>query len=68
MEVLDILWFTNMFGCVGIARTDDEYNGIRYYISYVPGLNVDEDTERVAQYGSTFPKDAGDALFGIKGE
>jgi hypothetical protein len=65
MKVLDILWFTNMFGCVGIAKVDDEYEGIKYFISQVQGWDVDIDTKRVMEWGSVFPKDAGDVLFGV---
>lgn len=65
MKLLDILWFTNRFGCVGIAKVEDEYDGIKYYISHVGGYNEPEDTKRVMEWGSTFPKEAGDALFGV---
>lgn len=65
MKVLDIVWFSNMFGITGIARVETEYDGIKYYISPVIGADEKFDTERVADYGSTFPKAAGDALFGV---
>lgn len=65
MKVLDVIWFSNMFGSTGIARVQTEYEGIKYYISPVLGTDIDFDTQRVADWGSTFPNTAGDALFGV---
>ena len=65
MKVLDILWFTNRFGCIGIAQVEDDYDGIKYYMSQVQGWDVDIDTKRVMEWGATFPKEAGDVLFGV---
>lgn len=63
MEVLDVLWYTNKNGCVGIAKVMSEYEGIVYYISAVEGLNVDSDTHYIMNWGAKFPKEAGDVLF-----
>jgi hypothetical protein len=66
MTLLDIRWFTNR-GLIGIARTDDNWEGIRYYIAVVQNPSTPEaDAQFVADWGSTFPKDAGDVLFGVK--
>lgn len=62
MKILDVVWFNK----VGIVRVEDEYDGIKYYIKDVVGLNEEEDTWKVADWGSSFPNDAGDVLFGVK--
>lgn len=62
MKILDAIWFNK----VGIARVEDEYEGIKYYIKEVAGLNEEEDTWKVADWGSAFPKNVGDVLFGVK--
>ena len=68
MKLLDICWFTNR-GLIGIARTEDKWEGIKYYISVVPNSTTEEaDAQFVADWGSTFPKEAGDVLFGIINE
>jgi len=65
MTILDIRWFTNK-GLIGIARTEDEWDRIKYYISIVQNPSTPElDAQLVAAWGSTFPKEAGDALFGV---
>lgn len=62
MKILDVIWFNK----VGIVRVEDEYEGIKYYIKDVDGLNEEDDTWKVVDWGSTFPKNAGDVLFGVK--
>ena len=62
MKILDAIWFNK----VGIVRVEDEYEGIKYYIKEVDGLNEEDDIWKVADWGSTFPKNAGDVLFGVK--
>lgn len=63
MKVLDSTWFINC----GIVRVLDEYEGIKYYIR---GLQANEwstperDALLIAEWGSTFPKELGDILFG----
>ena len=62
MKVLGIEWFNN----VGIARCEGNLPGdVRYYIKAVSGHDEQADTNDVMQFGSKFPKDAGDALFGV---
>ena len=63
MKILDVLWFN----LCGIVRVEDEYDGIKYYIRPIRGVQTEEqDMEDIAAYGTTFPKDAGDVLFGEK--
>ena len=58
-KVLDKMWF-NM---VGIIKVQTEYDGIKYYIGEVSCCNEDQDAKHIADWGSSFPKDAGDILF-----
>jgi hypothetical protein len=54
---------------VGIVQVEDQYDGIKYYIASPPGEakghNEQEDIDFIADWGSTFPKQAGDLLFGV---
>lgn len=62
MTLLGIEWFNN----VGIARVEGEMPGdIRYYIKSVEGFSEEDDTMNVVAWGTKFPKDAGDKLFGV---
>lgn len=63
MRILDSTWFTNRDGCTGIVAVEDEYDGVKYYIGHVRGLDEKQDAQHVAEWGSTFPTDAGKALF-----
>lgn len=65
--IINTMWFTNAHGTVGIARVQTQ-EGIRYYISTVPGFDEQHDAQRIADWGSSFPTEAGDALFGIPNE
>ena len=64
MQVLDSIWYINC----GIVRVEDEYEGIKYYIR---GLQANEwstperDAQFVAEWGSSFPREVGDILFGV---
>lgn len=72
MKILDIRWFNK----VGIVRIEDQYEGIKYYIGALGRLDdphsaddydtENEDAIHIAHWGNTFPKDAGDVLFGVK--
>ena len=65
MKILDVLWFCGRTN-VGIVRVEDEYDGIKYYIGSPPVMgNEEADTQFIASWGSTFPKHAGDVLFGV---
>jgi hypothetical protein len=56
-------WFTNFAGCVGIVKVIDQYDEVKYYISAVQGLDIEEDIEHIQKFGASFPKSAGDVLF-----
>jgi hypothetical protein len=68
MKIIDVMWFCGSSN-VGIVRVEDEYDGIRYFIGSPPMAESSANTEEqdmkwIADWGSTFPKAAGDALFG----
>lgn len=64
MKILDTRWFCGRTN-VGIVRVDDEFDGIKYYIASVSGADESVDAEFIAQWGTTFPTEAGNKLFGI---
>jgi hypothetical protein len=65
VKILETYWFIGG----GIVRVQTDYEGIKYYIrgygSHAAGISQDYDAEYIANWGSTFPKAAGDALFGM---
>lgn len=67
-KIIDVKWFCGRT-MVGIVKVEDEYDGIKYYIASPPGEakgnNEQEDIQFIADWGSTFPKDVGDLLFGV---
>ena len=65
MKILDVRWFN---GC-GIVRVDTALDGIRYFIKDIRPYGSEteqEDIQDIADWGSSFPKEAGDVLFGEK--
>ena len=62
MKFLGVRWFND----IGIVRVEDEYDGIQYFIKYARGNDEQEDIKHIMDWGSRFPKDAGDVLFGVK--
>ena len=66
-KILDVMWFCGRSN-VGIVRVKDEYEGIKYYIGSPRGEDEDTDKMWIASWGSTFPRDAGDKLFGVEDE
>ena len=64
MKILDTRWFCGRTN-VGIVQVNDEYDGIKYYIASPAGHDESIDAQFIADWGSTFPKDVGDMLFGI---
>jgi hypothetical protein len=71
MKIHDVLWFCGRSN-VGIVRVEDEWDGIKYYIGAPPYIehspnSEDYDREWIADWGSTFPKEVGDILFGEDG-
>lgn len=65
MEILDVMWFCAGHGNVGIVRVQDKYEGIKYYIGQCSGYDQDHDMQHIANWGSRFPVEAGDVLFGV---
>ena len=65
MKILDVRWFAG-HACVGVVRVEDEYDGVKYYIGVGEGHVEEADMQHIASWGSTFPNDAGDVLFGVK--
>lgn len=61
MKILDARWFNS----IGIVRVEDTYEGIQYFIGYADGGDEDADKRHIADWGSRFPIDAGDVLFGV---
>ena len=62
MKILDVKWFNS----IGIVRVEDDFLGIVYYIGTVPSDFMEEESKQhIADWGSRFPIDAGDVLFGI---
>jgi hypothetical protein len=59
-KFLGVRWFNT----VGIVQVEDEYDGIQYYIKAVEGLNEVVDIQVIMDWGTTFPNNAGDVLFG----
>ena len=64
MKILDTKWFCGRTN-VGIVRVEHDYDGIRYYVANVKGADETEDAEFIAAWGSSFPNEAGDVLFGV---
>jgi len=62
-KIIDVMWFTESQGTLGIVKADDEYNGVRYFIGSCSGVHEETDKEHIADWGAKFPKAAGDALF-----
>lgn len=67
-KILGVRWFNT----VGIVRVEVDFIEIKYYIGSIDthlnyGGNSEEyDMNKIADWGSTFPNDAGDVLFGVK--
>lgn len=62
-KILDVRWFCGSTN-TAIVKVEDEFDGIQYYIGAIQGRVPEEDARFVADYGSRFPKEAGDCLFG----
>ena len=65
MKILDVRWFCGRTN-VGIVRVQFNDGDTKYYISGILGNDQQEDMEYIASWGSYFPDDAGDVLFGVK--
>ena len=65
MQVLDVRWFCGRTN-VGVVRVKFDAGDINYYIASILGDDEQEDIDYIASWGSYFPSDAGDVLFGVK--
>ena len=63
MKLLEARWFSGT-SCVGIVKCQTDQNVIKYYIGAANGVAETWDAEQIMKWGSTFPVDAGDLLFG----
>lgn len=50
MKILDVIWFTGS-SCVGIVKVEDDFDGIKYYISSASGMHEKVDAEHIAAWG-----------------
>ena len=64
MKILDVAWFSGR-DTVGIVRVEDEHDGVRYYIGVGDGHDESGDIQKIADWGSSFPIEVGDILFGV---
>jgi hypothetical protein len=64
-EILGTVWFCAGHGNVGVVRVNNGFE-IKYYIGQCFGIDEKQDITHIADLGSRFPSEAGDALFGIK--
>lgn len=62
-QLLEVAWFTNGRGSVGVAAVQVPHEGVRFYISAVDGFNEAVDSNLVMNLGARFPDAAGHALF-----
>lgn len=65
MRVLDVRWLTGR-SCIGVARVETDYDGIEYRIAACQGFDEPTDIKFIADWGTLFPQDAGDVLFGVR--
>lgn len=65
MKILNTFWFNGG----GIVRVKTDYDGVKYYIKGLDKMTDEKtDAQTIADWGNTFPSDAGDKLFGIVNE
>lgn len=60
MKILGVRWFNST---IGVLKVDIEYEGIKYLIGAGKGLSEDDDIQHIADWGATFPAEAGQVLF-----
>lgn len=61
-EMNKVMWFND----VGIVLVELEHPPYRkYYIKHVPGFDEETDIQEIRDWGSHFPRDVGDVLFGF---
>jgi len=58
MKVIEVLWFTNSEGCIGIVVVEEDVTRSRKaYISPVSGTDEKADTEQILAWGNKFSLD-----------
>lgn len=62
-ELLEVTWFSNSKGLVGIAAVRDPHEGVKFYISAADGFNEAVDSNLIMNLGARFPDAAGHELF-----
>lgn len=65
-EALNVKWFSNNKGTVGIAKVQTAHDGIEYRISSVDGFLEHMDVQQIVAWGARFPDDVGAFMFGDK--
>lgn len=60
----DVRWFCGRSN-IGIVQIFDLHDGVKYYIGLCTGNSEEDDKQMIAEWGSHFPKEAGDVLFGV---
>lgn len=61
MKVVDTYWFNGG----GIVRVLEDDGVVRYYIRGIEMSNsAENDAQKIAEWGNSFPREAGEALFG----
>ena len=64
MKLIGVKWFTGT-SCIGIVMAECPYDGVVYFINQVTGHDEKADAEYIMSWGTRFPKNAGDVLFGV---
>lgn len=62
--IKDVVWFCAGHGNVGIVKVETEFQGIKYFIGQCEGNDEGMDKMWIADWGSSFPTEAGKVLFG----
>jgi hypothetical protein len=64
MKILGSVWFSpaGSMSVIGIIKTKNEVEEIKYYIGTAIGASKEEDEKYISMYGSKFPKESGDKL------
>ena len=63
MNILAVRWIVTSRAVIGVVKVDVEYEGIKYLVGVGDGVSESADIQYIADWGSTFPAEAGDALF-----
>jgi hypothetical protein len=62
-KILDVIWFNNSSGTIGIVLIETATGERKSYIKSVEGQHELGDTINVAEWGSTFPLESAYELF-----